>query len=153
MSFDLFVIAPNVDRGTAERFNGFTHPDLPQGLSIDLEQCSDGSTFWAMTQDGEEWLELFIDRATKQDSPHKPDTIAADWIEIHVPSHGHPDVFHAVAALAEVSQGWVFDPQGAAAEVSLEPAEDQAAHVARGYYTAAITRDIGSRLAAQYDWD
>lgn len=153
MSFDLFVIAPSVDRETAERFNRFAHPDLPERLNIALEQCSDGSDFWLMTNDGEEWLELFIDRAATQDSPHRPSGIAADWIEIHVPSHGHPQVFQAVAALADVAQGWVFDPQGAAADVSLETAEDQAAHVARGYYTPAVARDIGNRLAAQYDWD
>lgn len=152
MSFDLFVIAPRADRGTAERFNGLIHPDLPQGLRIDPEQCSDDSTFWAMTQNGEEWLELYIDRDEAQDSPHRPEAITSDWIEIHVPSHGNPDVFQAVAALAEAAQGWVFDPQGTAADVSLEP-EDQAAHVARGYYTPAITREIGNRLAVQYDWD
>lgn len=152
MSFDLSVIAPNVDRGIAERFNRFTHPDLPQGLNIDPAQCSDDGNFWTMTMDGEEWLELYIDRTATQDSPNRPAEIAANWIEIHVPSRGHPTVFHAVAALAEAAQGWVFDPQCVATELSLEAGEDQAAHVACGFYTPAMTRKVGDRLAAQYDW-
>lgn len=153
MSFDLFVIAPTIDRGTAERFNQSRHPGLPEGLVIDLEQCRDDQNFWTLNKDGEEWLELHIDRSPKHDYPHKPADIDDGWVEIHIPSRGHPMVFHAVAALAEAAYGWVHDPQDVTAELSLTPGEDQAKNVEHGFYSPAITREIAELLAKQYQWD
>ena len=79
--------------------------------------------------------------------------IGADWIEIHIPSRGHPMVLHAVAALAEVSGGWVYDPQGAASEVALQAGDDQTANIQYGFYTPAITREPAAVFAAKYHWD
>lgn len=153
MSFDLFVIAPKIDREVAERFNQLKHPGLPEGLSIDLGQCQDERNFLTINQDGEEWAELHIHRAAKHDYRQRPADIATDWIEIHIPSRGHPMVFHAVAALAEAAQGWVFDPQGVAEEVSLVAGADQARNVEAGFYSPAITREIAEVLATRYKWD
>ncbi len=152
MSFDLFIICPRFDRAVAERFNEFECPGFPPGLSIDLEQCASDSTFWTINQDDEEWVELHIDRNASNDYAHKPANIDG-WIEIHVPSHGHPDVLHAVAALAELSAGWVFDPQGTAKDVSLQGSPDQVRNVESGFYTAAITRTLANELAMKYRWD
>ncbi|MGH8050843.1 MAG: hypothetical protein ACREPB_09320 [Arenimonas sp.] len=153
MSFDLFVIAPKIDREVAEKFNAFKHPGLPEGLSIDLEQCQDDANFWTIKQNGEEWAELHIDRAAKHDYSHLPADIAADWVEVHIPSRGHPMVFHAVAALAEAAQGWVFDPQGICSEVSIAIDEVQAKNVESGFYTPATTREIAEVMAKMYKWD
>lgn len=153
MSFDLFVIAPKIDRKIAKKFNEFKHPKLPEGLSIDLEQCQDDGNFWTIGQNGEEWLELHIDRAAKHDYDHMPADITDDWIEVHIPSRGHPSVFHVVAALAEAAQGWVFDPQGVTSEVTVTAGEDQAKNIESGFYTPAITREIAEKMATMYRWD
>ncbi len=133
MSFDLFVICPSIDREVAARFNELERPGLPLGLSIDLEQCADDSRFWTINQNGEEWAELYINRDASRAYPHRPADIDAGWVEIHLPSRGHPMVFPVVAALAEVAKGWAFDPQGAATEVALQVGDDQARNVEHGF--------------------
>ncbi len=152
MSFDLFVIAPKINHKIAEIFNEFKHPGLPEGLSIDLEQCTDDSKFWTINQNGEEWLVLYINRTANHDYPYKPADMANDWIEIHIPSRGHPMVFHVVATLAEIASGWVYDPQGVSTDVSLVSDEDQTKNVESGFYSPTITREIAELMAKLYQW-
>lgn len=153
MSFDLFVICPAFDRAAAEGFNRLVRPGLPEGLSMDLEQFSDDDSVWIVEQDGEEWAELQVDCVASCGQSQRPTEIAAGWTEIHVASRGEPMDFQLVAALAEVSRGWVFDPQRAAKEVSLPVPAEQASHVEHGYYTPAITRQLADLLATGYRWD
>ena len=88
MSFDLFVICPKFDREVAERFNKLERPGLPTGLSIVAEQGAQDRTFWAIHQNGEQWLELNIRRNEGHGTSRQPADIGADWIEIHIPSRG-----------------------------------------------------------------
>lgn len=154
MSFDLFILCPNLDRGVAERFNQSSPAGLPDGLSIDPTQCTADSTCWLIMEDGEEWGELYIDRNRSIDDPNHPQEITPGWVELHFPSRGDPVVFDVAAALAEAAQGWVFDPQSAAAEVDFPFGDDAASlHARHGYYTPAVTRQIGDLLATKFQWD
>lgn len=153
MSFDLFVIAPVFDRAVAERFNAFERAGFPTGLHIDPEACTANSNFWLILRDGEEWLELSIDPEGTYGGSNRPADMADDWIEVHIPSRGHFDVFHVVAALAELSRGWVADPQCVATMEGYDAGEAQAANAARGFYTPDVTRGIAKHMEETYRWD
>lgn len=147
MSFDLFVLCPGFDQAAVERFNGCERPGLPAGLVLDLQREAAGRATGAITVDGDEWAEVYLGPIAGGSHGDRPAGIADGWIEIHVPSRGDPDMFHVVAALAEVGGGWVFDPQGMAAEVSLQVGPAQSRNVESGYYTPAIARELAQRLA------
>jgi hypothetical protein len=147
MSFDLFVLCPALDPAVVERFNACQRPGLPAGLVLDLQPGEHGRMTGTISMDGEEWAELYVEPIAGGSHASGPVGGAKGWIEVHVPSRGDPEVFHVIAALAEVCGGWVFDPQGVASEVSLPVGDEQARHAQSGYYTPAITRQLAEVLA------
>lgn len=154
MSFDLFILCPNLDPSVAERFNAIRHPGLPEGLKIDPDTCTADNSCVLIEENGDEWGELYPDRIRWASEPNCPTSINSEWVELHFPSRGDPDVFHVAAALAEAARGWVFDPQGAAQEVDFPIGEDEdSQHAGHGFYTPAIARLIGELLATKFRWD
>lgn len=153
MSFDLFVLCPSFDQAVVERFNACERPGLPAGLVLDLQRGEGGRTFGTISMDGDEWAELYVDPIAGGNHANRPAGVADGWLEVHVPSRGDPEIFHVVAALADVCGGWVFDPQGVATEVSLQVGDEQVRHVESGYYTPAIARELAQLLATSDQGD
>lgn len=150
MSFDLFVLCPSFDQAAVDRFNACRRPGLPAGLVLELQRGADGRTFGTISQDGDEWADLYVEPIAAGNHGNRPAGVGDDWIEVHLPSRGDPEIFHVVAALADACAGWVFDPQGAATEVALPVGDGQARHVESGYYTPAIARELAELLATAY---
>ncbi len=153
MSFDLFVVLPEISVELARSYNQYSGPERPAGLAFDLPTCEASSACWELRKNGQTWLELYPNREAGANYTHLPQELTGANSELHLPSDGHPSVFRIAAILAKLGGGMVMDPQASSAELEIEVPVEQAENVKQGFYTPAFTLQVADLLEANFKWD
>ncbi len=139
MSFDLFVVMPNIASDLAKRFNSYAQSNALD-LHFDLDSCViENGAIWPLCASNGESFQCIVNL----NRDYQVRQMAKYQAEIHLPCNAEHSAFLAAAALAELSDGLVGDPQSCADELPEQdfPGWTDFMQVS-GLYTPEVARAV-----------